>query len=266
MLRSFGPRTNPAFVVLSFLCACAGRVDPPRGQVLSEQERDASIDDGPSPADNGPRGDATMLDVAPQDAVLDRHDAGVVDASDAALDAGFDSAAEAASDASPCDPFQPQPVWTTTSASFDLTVGVSGDACDSGFFQFSEAARTLSGDACIAGERSRWLVHLTQAQVEAIVAKAQAVQTRCEPNCTYALFASRLSVQSEPQDASATNYEDCLWDNSEPPFQTDAGILYMDVLAARDLASTLFGLIVAACDPDAGGGDPATCVPIAPDD
>jgi hypothetical protein len=244
---------NTAFV-LSFLWACGGRIGP---------------------EDDGPRGDATTLDVVRQGVVPDLQDAGRVEASDAAADHTFvavrdgaadgDAVADVAGDASPCGTFQAQPLWTTTSASFDCSFGVPGDGCGSSDFQFSESARTLSGDACIGGGRSRWLVRLSQAQVDAIVAKAQAVQTVCEPNCLYALMVTRLSVQGAAADASATDYQDCFWSNSMPPIETDSGLQYMDVAKGQDLVNTLFTVLLAGCDPDAGGGDPAICVPLADD-
>jgi hypothetical protein len=186
---------------------------------------------------------------------------------DSAADAGLDAIADAAGDGSPCATFQSEPVWTPMSASFDLGFGYSG--AGGGDFHFSEAAGTLSGtldgptcpaDAgyiCIAG-----LVYLSQAQIDAIVAQAQAIQTLCEPDCNTDTGGTNMSVKGAAPDASATAYEGCSYYAGSPPIETEAGVRYMDVTKANGLETTLSDLIVAACEPDGGGPNPNTCVPL----
>jgi len=176
----------------------------------------------------------------------------------------LDAAAEG--DGSPCAVFQPAFVWTRTSTSFTLGYGHSMDFCHSGQYVFSKANRTLSGPICIGGPNSPTilrLVPLTQTQFDAVIEQVGTVQTVCEgyPYCNYARVAWSLQVYNPESDVSPTTFEGCLR-NVDGDASVTPTPAYVNLDQLSPLLTTLSSIIEAACDPDAGGGDPAVCVPL----
>jgi len=177
-------------------------------------------------------------------------------------DTGFANAgADAAGDGSPCATFQPEPIWTPTSVSLDLTNAYMGERCYEQY-HLSAADGTLLG-TCLAAQPGPWLVHLSATQVQAIIMKAQAIQSLCEPDCYNDQAGIAIVVQSTAPDGS-TGYRDC-FPFTMPPIETTGGVRYVLLRDAFDLLAALSDPFAAACDPDAGGGDIATCVPLAAD-
>jgi hypothetical protein len=171
---------------------------------------------------------------------------------------GMDAAANDGDDGSQCATFQPTSIWTPTSESFDFDIG-SEDMYETSNYQFSESNRTLYGDACIGSPSlSRWLVHLTEEQVDAIVAQVTAVQTvsLCEFLTVFSnTWGAQMCVSSADPSLAAVCYSVVSYVSIPPP-------PYMSYTESAALLNLMSALIVGACDPDAGGGNPAVCVPV----
>lgn len=182
--------------------------------------------------------EATVLD-APADATVEATDVELIDAADGSTD-------DVARDVTCAE----LPVWTETSSSFVFSRSVGGLLPRFVYiWTFSKTGKTLLySEGYFFGEDPPplYLVHLSNAQFDAIVAQVSSIRTVCKPDIlTGAGQSWKLAVSAPGADASAL----AVWTGVGLPAP------YMGVSAATDLTSTLTHITDASCTSDAGGGD-----------
>jgi hypothetical protein len=178
------------------------------------------------------------------------------------LSAVPDIAAERALEASTDDSCSEGiPVWNTTSLSFTLTLmgGLPGpDAgCTSGngvSFDFSLPEATLAEIGCSLSGHVDSVVHLSQADVAAVLASVGAIRTTCARSCGNDLPTMKLTVSSSGSGTTYTSnfYAGCARSTDKPPF--------VPVDSLIDLDTVLHDTFARACAADAGVRDAGGCM------
>jgi hypothetical protein len=213
-------------------------------------------------ADPGPDGPADTVGVDARDATGDTAPEAELP-EDASADRSIWISAEAAQDAPASEPWvcTEAPIWTVASLGFTY-VSAGGRVVEDGCpperqrYQFQTVNRTLISRGCDEGVWRNYLVHLTEAQVEAIVDLMRSIREACSTPCIFdrPIVSVTVSASGVQQTYTAMSCR-----GPRPLIGDDDA----DALRAL-LAST----VDSACNPDAADtsiGDSGTvpsCVPL----